>query len=276
LAIYLDPHYMSLASFRTQIFILMLTSALLAFAVWRARQLVYRQMIAENARANLARYFSPDLVDELAAAGQPQVPSRADEIGVLFVDIVGFTALSENLPPERMIRLLRSFHARMLKAVFAYGGTIDKYIGDEVMATFGTPRRRPDDARRMFACAVAMLAEIDRWNAKRALRGAVPIRVGIGMQYGRVVLGNVGGERCLEFTAIGDTVNVASRLERLTRERGVAVVAGAEAIAAMVQEGGVIEDLPLGFRPNGSVNLRGRAAPVETWVASWPDSGDAA
>ncbi|HZT86627.1 MAG TPA: adenylate/guanylate cyclase domain-containing protein [Stellaceae bacterium] len=271
LAIYLDPHYMSLPAFRTQIVLLLLTSAVLALAVWRSRGLVLRQAVAENARANLARYFSPDLVEQIAAGGQDIEASRAAQIGVLFVDIVGFTALTENLPPERTIELLRNFHTRMSDTVFRCGGTVDKYIGDGVMATFGTPRRRPDDARRLFACACDMIGEVERWNRKRAGRDALSVRVGIGIHYGPVVIGNVGGERCLEFTVIGDTVNVASRLERLTRESELAVAASGEAIAALQAEGGRIADLPLTFREVGLVTLRGRAAPVQAWGAAWPD-----
>jgi adenylate cyclase len=272
LAIYLDPHYMSLPTFRTQIVLLLLTSAILALSVRRSRQLVLRQAVAESARANLARYFSPNLVEEIAAGDESIDTSRAAEIGVLFVDIVGFTAMTENLPPERTIELLRSFHRRMSDAVFRHGGTVDKYIGDGVMATFGTPRQRPGDASRLFACACSMIAEIERWSLKRARRGAAAVRVGIGVHSGPVVIGNVGGERCLEFTVIGDTVNVASRLERLTRETGVAIAASAEIVAAMQQEGGRIEDLALGFRESGPITLRGRAAAVDVWGAPWPAS----
>jgi adenylate cyclase len=272
LKIFLDPHFMSYVTFRTQVLLLLLTSAILALAVWRARRLVLREMTAESARANLARYFSPDLVDELAAGSDGLDTSRAEDVGVLFVDVVGFTALAENLPPERAIELLRSFHTRMSDTVFRFGGTVDKYIGDEVMATFGTPRRRPDDADRLFACACAMIGEIERWSAKRARRGAAPVRVGIGIHYGRVVIGNVGGERCLEFTVIGDTVNVASRLERLTRERSLAVATSGEAVAALERAGGRLTTLPLTFRHGGPMTLRGRAAPVEVWGADWPET----
>jgi adenylate cyclase len=120
LAIFLDPHYMSFVTFRTQLLLLLLTSAILAFAVWRSRRLVLRQMVAENAHANLARYFSPDIVDELAAGTYAIDSSRAENVGVLFVDVVGFTELTENLAPERAIALLRSFHTRMSDIVFRF------------------------------------------------------------------------------------------------------------------------------------------------------------
>jgi adenylate cyclase len=191
---------------------------------------------------------------------------------VLFVDIVGFTRLCEELRPERCIALLRSFHARMARCVFAHGGTLDKYIGDGVMATFGTLEPRADDAARALACAEAMLAEVTRWNAKRVARGAAPVAVGIGLHHGPVTVGNVGDERQLEFTAIGDTVNVANRLERLTREgRGPLVVSQA-LVEAVRAAGPAMERCLHRLQPAGTVRLRGREAPLPV-LALPPEPG---
>ena len=143
----------------------------------------------------------------------------------------GFTAIAEGLTPKRVVRLLRGFHRRMANTVFSHGGTIDKYIGDGVMATFGTPRPGKLDAVRAVACALDMAAQIERWNAKRQRRGARPVAIGIGVHYGEVVVGNIGDERRLEYTVIGDTVNLASRIESLTRDLGRPVLVS-EAFAA--------------------------------------------
>jgi adenylate cyclase len=269
-AIFLHPNFVSLTGWYTQLIFLFIVSLIIAGAVWRSRRLVARQVEAETARANLSRYFSPNIVDRLAESGGELDQVTAQKVGVVFVDIVGFTALSEELPPDRVVALLRSFYRRMGRVVFARGGTVDKYIGDGVMATFGTPRTGPEDATRALDCACAMIAEIERWNGKRRARGVPEIRVGIGVHYGEVVVGNVGDARRLEFAVIGDVVNVASRLERLTRERGVPLIASADVIDAVRRETGGVPDLLGRFLAEPELTVRGRRQPVSIWVMAAP------
>src|SRR5204862_53128 len=138
----------------------------------------------ERARGNLARYFSPNVVDALAEMEQPLGPGRVQPAAVLFADIVGFTAMSEKLTPQAAIALLRDVHHRMADAVFDQRGTLDKYIGDAVMATFGTPQPGPDDAARALACARGLAGQITALNDARRDAGLAPIRVGIGLHYG--------------------------------------------------------------------------------------------
>jgi adenylate cyclase len=266
LAVYLSPYYVGSDLLYNQVVLLVIITLVLAAVVWRARRHLTRQVAAEAARANLARYFSPNLVNELARAGIDLDTGRNRMVGVLFVDIVDFAGQAERLTPEGTIKLLRSFHRRMAKVIFRHGGTIDKYLGDGIMAVFGTPTARPDDARRALACAGAMLAELAKWNAKRAGRSVPPLAIGIGLHYGPVVVGNVGDTRHLEFTAVGDAVNIAARLERLTREARVAVACSGDLVTAARAQAGA--DEMAGVRPYGSVSLRGRAAPVEVWVIS--------
>lgn len=265
-AIFLHPNFVSLTGWYTELVFLFLASLIIAGAVWRSRRLVKRQVAAETARANLSRYFSPNIVDRLAQAGGELDQVTAQKVAVVFVDIVGFTALSEALPPYRVVALLRSFYRRMGKVVFDRGGTVDKYIGDAVMATFGTPRTGPEDATRALACACAMIEEVERWNAKRRSRNTAEIQVGIGVHYGEVVVGNVGDARRLEFAVIGDVVNVASRLERLTRERRVPLIASADVIDAVRRETGDLPDLVDRFMPEPELTVRGRRQPVSIWV----------
>jgi adenylate cyclase len=265
-AIFLHPDYVSLTAWYTELVFLFLASLIIAGAVWRARRLVKRQVAAETARVNLSRYFSPNMVDRLAQSGDELDQVTAQKVAVVFVDIVGFTALAEELPPDRVVALLRSFHRRMGRVVFDRGGTVDKYIGDGVMATFGTPRTGPEDATRALACACTMIDEVERWNAKRRARNAAQIQVGIGVHYGEVVVGNIGDARRLEFAVIGDVVNVASRLERLTRERGVPLIASADVIDAVRHENGGTPDLVGRFTPEPELTVRGRRQPVAIWV----------
>ncbi len=125
---------------------------------------------------------------------------------MLFADMVGFTGLSEDLEPERAFALLRGFRERSCKVVFRHAGTLDKFLGDGFMATFGGLDGRGDGAARAVACAVDLQREIDAWTAKRAARGAPPIRVAVGVHCGPVVIGNIGADQRIEFTVIGDVV----------------------------------------------------------------------
>ena len=235
-----------------------LVAVIASFAVARSRQLVLVSVRAERARENLSRYFSPEVAAELASDEHDLGAARRQHAAVLFADIVGFTRLSESLGPEGTIALLREWHGRLGDIVFRNGGTLDKYIGDGLMATFGTPHPRPDDATRALEAALEMAAAARRSGPD----GARAVRIGIGVHYGPVVLGDIGNERRLEFAVLGDTVNVASRLEGLTREIEADLAASGELVARVREEGGPAERLvSLGER-----SLRGRAEPVEVFV----------
>jgi adenylate cyclase len=138
--------------------------------------------------------------------------------------------------------LLRKFHGRLAGTAFAHDGTVDKYIGDAIMVHFGTPRPQKDDPVRGLACAAEMIAEVWRWNVERARTGDVPIGTGIGVHCGEVLVGNIGDARRLEYTVLGDTVHVASRHERLTRETGVSLVVSDDLVRAVHACG--VEPLP--------------------------------
>lgn len=263
---FLSPYFVNISAWQNEVVLMLIVAMVLAAAVWRSRRLVLRQVASEHARSNLARYFSPNLVDQLAQADRPFDDPRSQDAAVLFVDIVNFTATAEGMAPERVIALLRSFHRRMCRVVFAHGGTIDKYIGDAVMATFGTPQPGPSDATNALHCAHGMLREVARWNEKRAARDAAPIKIGIGIHHGLVVAGNIGDERRLEFTVIGDVVNVASRLERLTREHDAPIVVSGDFIEAVQREGDLTRELLAAFSPDERSELRGRRSPVSIWI----------
>jgi adenylate cyclase len=217
---FLDPRRVSLTNFYNQIVFLMLVTLILALTVWRSRQLVRRQVAAEAERAALSRYFSPNIVRELATNAEALDRPATQTVAVLFADMVGFTSISERLAPDALVRLLREFHGRLARITFDHDGTVDKYIGDAIMVHFGTPRPKTDDPTRALACAAAMITEMQRWNAERTRAGEAPINLGVGLHYGEVLVGNIGDTQRLEYTVLGDTVNVASRLERLTRRTG--------------------------------------------------------
>jgi adenylate cyclase len=260
IAAYLDPNAVVLPDIYQQILLLVLVSAVLAIAVRRSQNLLRRQAVAERERANLARYFSPNVVDELAQLDNPLGADRRQHAAVLFADIVGFSAFVERERPEAVIALLREHYDRLAAIVFTHQGTLDKYIGDALMATFGAPRAGRDDASRALACGKAMIAVLAAWNAQRHEAGLAPVQVGVGIDYGPVVVGNIGSERRLEFTVIGDTVNVAERLESLTRELGVDLVVSERLVEAVRREGN--EALLEGLAEAAPATLRGRDEPV--------------
>jgi adenylate cyclase len=189
---------------------------------------------------------------------------REQDISVLFADLVGFTHWAERHAPHEVIGLLREVHARLEEEVFRHHGTLDKFIGDGLMATFGTPDPGPRDTVNAVNCVKAIATDFIAWNVRRHGRGKAPIEISVGLHYGPVVVGNIGTDRRLEFAVLGDTVNVASRLEALTRELGVAAVISSAAAEAVRQEApDEAEEILAGFVYRGPVMLRGRDHPVE-------------
>src|SRR5262249_46253464 len=197
-----------------------------------------------------------------ATSGPAETAARRQPVAVLFADVRGFTRMSEALGPEGTMLFLQGFHERVTRIVFEWGGTLEKYIGDAVMATFGTPSGGPDAAGRALRCALALAAETTRWSAERVGLGELPVEVGIGVHYGWAVVGSIGDGQRLDYLVIGDTVNVASRLERLTREIDAQIVVTDELIARVRTEGGGVDGLLDRFTRRGGVRVAGRAQPV--------------
>lgn len=218
---------------------------------------------AQRQRAVLARHFSPNMVEEMMRAGGQLDAVRTQPITVMFVDLFNFTALSAGMPATDVVGLLRSFHALVEEAVFGNDGTLDKYMGDGVMATFGTPRPGPRDAANAVAAARAMIRGIVRWNREREATNRLPLRLGIGLHHGEATLGNVGSARRFEHTIVGETVNIASRIENLTRVLDVAVLASESVIDTARKEGG--EETLRDFKALGTHVLRGHNTPMALW-----------
>jgi adenylate cyclase len=238
--------------------------------VARIRELDRRRAAAERARTNLARYFSPNLVHLLADRDEPLGPVRREMVAVLFVDIVGFTRMAELMAPETVVGMLRRFHDRMTAQIFACGGTVEKYIGDAILAVFGLPHAGADDAANALRCAEQMIAALETWNGERADEGEPPLAIGIGLNYGPAVVGDVGSAHGLSFTVIGDTVNTASRLQGMTRNLGTALVVGDPLIAAIKQrsadDAADVGALIGRMQDRGEQALRGRTAAIRIWT----------
>lgn len=219
-----------------------------------------RRRRVERERANLSRYFSPSLVETLAGRREKTI-ARQQDAAVLFVDLIGFTARTERLPPEQTLTQLRRFHGLVEEAVFAERGTLDKFLGDGALATFGVPDPRIEDATDALASAKRIAEAIAAWRVEDPEAPAVSL----GVHQGRVFLGDVGGHRRFEFTVIGDTVNVASRLEGMARELGAVIVASDDCIRRARASGPAGEEAVADFEPLPAQPLRGRAGTLAVW-----------
>jgi adenylate cyclase len=235
------------------------------YAVLRAVAAQSQRLSAERQRENLARYLPPTMVEELAASDSPFRADRTQHAAVLFVDIVGFTPLSERLSPAEAMALLRDFHALVERQVFAHDGMLDKFLGDGALAVFGVTGGEIGQARAALACARGIVGEVEEWSARRSAEGQPPIRVGIGVHYGLVLIGAIGGSRQFQFTVVGDTVNVASRLSQLTRSLEAAVIASDSAMEAARAAGGAADVEAFIALPEQAIRGRHRSVGVWAW-----------
>ena len=235
--------------------------------VAKLREMDRQRMAAERARNNLSRYFSPNIVELLASQDEPLGAGRRETVAVLFADIVAFTRMAEVMAPEDVLALLREFHTRMTQQIFASGGTVDQYMGDGIVAVFGAPAASRNDAANALKCAETMLDALERWNLEREGKGEARLDIGVGVNYGPVVLGDVGSEHSMSFTAIGDTVNTAARLQVMTRSLKTPLVVG-DALVRAVQtlSPEIAAERISRLEDQGEHSLRGRASPVRVWT----------
>jgi adenylate cyclase len=215
----------------------------------------------EVARANYGRFLPEYVVQQILENPDSfKLGGVNQTLTVLFADIRGFTRLSENAPPERIVQLLNNYFTAMSDVIFAHGGTLDKYIGDGLMALFGAPTATPEDACNAVGAAVAMQRRMEGINEQLRAEGLSEIAIGIGLHTGVATVGYIGSERRSEYTAIGDTVNLAARLEQ-NALGGQILLSDAASRAA--------EGAGCSFHPHPPITVKNRVQPVPIFEVEW-------
>jgi adenylate cyclase len=217
----------------------------------------------EKKRERLGRFLSPQVTSRILATSESQsaalgVPEEKD-VSVMFADIVGFTSMSENMSPAAVALVLNDYLSRMTDVIFKHEGTLDKYIGDAIMAVFGAPLDMPDHAARAVSAALEMRQRLEEFNAER--KDGPHLRIRIGINSGKAVAGEIGSINKKEYTVLGDTVNTASRLESAVAQPGMIVIG--ENTHAMVAGQFQVNPLP----PKA---LKGKDRPVATFEVLAP------
>lgn len=212
-----------------------------------------------STRAEFQRLLSPNLVEQIVSGAlQLDQGGTKRPVTMLFADIRGFTSMSERLPPEEMVKTLNEYFEMMVDVLFAHGGTLDKYVGDEVIGLFGAPVALPDAPLRAVRCGLEMQQALHEFNRIRESNGQEAIHVGIGVNTGPVIAGAIGSSRTLQYTVIGDPVNIASRLCSVAKAGEVII---SEYTRQQVSDGIIVE-------PREAVVVKGKAKALEIFCAT--------
>ncbi len=259
---YMTSHSILIGAEVDKIISIVAVTAVLALAVVRARRLMERSASEAHAAAALSRFFAADVAGEIRGADLAHRPGEAAlrEMAVVFFDLRDFTPRSARLGPEGTIALLAGFHACVVPAVEANGGVIDKYLGDGVLATFGAARPSETHAADALRAALAALEAVEGWNAARRARGEAPVALGIGVAAGEALVGVTGVESRLEFTVLGEVVNLAAKVEKHCKVALRPGLATAETLRRAAAQGfagaAAFDDLP-------AERVEGVPAPVD-------------
>jgi adenylate cyclase len=229
----------------------------IGFSIYRTIFMLKRIGTIEEEKQSLSKYFSPDIVDEIIKNPDVLNKGKHQEVTILFQDIRNFTKMSEKMNPDELAEFLNEFRERMTNQVFKNNGTLDKYIGDAIMATFGTPTVSENDTRNAVNTGLQMLSSLADWNKIRVGQGKEEISIGIGIHCGEVFSGSIGFAGRMEYTVIGDAVNTASRIESLCKQFQANFLISEE-VYSKVKDFIQVESLPL-------VEVKGKEKPLQVY-----------
>jgi adenylate cyclase len=211
----------------------------------------------KRVRSTMARYMSKEVADQLLAAGEAELVGKDQKVSILFSDVRGFTTIAEALGARETVSMLNEYFTEMVDVIFDHGGILDKYIGDAIMALFGAPFETAEDADNALAVANDMMLKLAELNGRRTADGKKPIDIGVGLSTGDVVVGNIGSVKRMEYTVIGDSVNLASRLERANKVYGSKILLS-ESTVRNLKRPAVLRELDL-------LRVKGKDRPVAVY-----------
>jgi adenylate cyclase len=211
----------------------------------------------KRVRSTMARYMSKEVADQLLASGEEELGGKDQKVSILFSDVRGFTTISEALGARETVSMLNEYFTEMVDVIFDHGGILDKYIGDAIMALFGAPFASPEDADNALLVANEMMIELAELNERRGREGKRPLDIGVGVSTGDVVVGNIGSTKRMEYTVIGDSVNLASRLEGATKYYGSKILLSEYTVADLRQ--------PALLREVDLLRVKGKDRPVAVY-----------
>jgi adenylate cyclase len=211
----------------------------------------------KRVKATMARYMSKEVADQLLAGGESELGGKDQLVSILFSDVRSFTTLSETLGARETVSMLNEYFAEMVEVVFHHHGILDKYIGDAIMALFGAPFRRPEDADNAVSVAQDMMIRLGELNRRRVAIGKAAIEIGVGISTGDVIVGNIGSPKRMEYTAIGDSVNLASRLEGVNKYYNTKILVAETTVRALKR--------PVPLREIDLMKVKGKDRPVAVY-----------
>jgi adenylate cyclase len=218
---------------------ILVVTGILALAVMRARALLVQSVRETAATQSLSRFFDTSVAKEIADSGIELTPGSgmARDAAIVSVDIRGFTPLTQTMTPGQLVRFITEYQSRMVPVITPHGGAIDKFLGDGLLVTFGAVKKSATYAADALRAIDSIMAAADSWNAERQEQGLPPVGIGAAAASGSIVCGVIGDAERLEYTVLGDAVNVSAKLESHTKQEKVRALATAQAYEAALVQG---------------------------------------